>query len=339
MAEPVPSPIHGIGVTTLHLVDAERHDPWEPSARRELVVTVHYPAARADSYPPADRILPGLAPARARLGAPTDAATASLPVLLYSPAMSLPAGASSMLAEELADQGYVVVSVGDTHGAFPGTFFPDGHVELYDPRNATSPAADVMRISSEARAGDIEFVLDELTAMQRDRGEQLPDGVAAAMDLDRVGMYGHSLGGTMTLYADERIRAGVDLDGYAEPADLDPDLTVAPDRPLLFLFGDWSDSGVRRNSVDLMSAGRTGWTRELLLTGAGHWTFSDLKGLPAHVANTPALSSLLGAIDPQRAHTVVATYVSAMFDRFLRNRPTPILDAPDPGFPEVEFVR
>ncbi|MEC3918312.1 alpha/beta hydrolase family protein [Nocardia sp. CDC160] len=331
-----------VGVTTLHLVDAGRPDPWQPSTPRELVVTIHYPAVHAEGYPVADRLLPGIPStvlaARAHVDAPTEAG--ALPVLLYSPAASFPAQAGATLAEDLADSGYAVVSISDTHGTAPATVFPDGHVELYDPRNVTEPLDDVLRIASAARAGDIGFVLDKLATMARGDtrdadGKQLPAGVGAALDLSKVGMYGHSLGGTMTVFADQRIQAGVDLDGYAPPSYLAPGLVAAPERPMLFLFGNTPDPDVRRTSVDSMLAGRTGWTRELALSGAGHWAFSDLVYLPRQLAESPILSAYLGTIAPDRAHAIIRAYVTAMFDRFLRGRPAPLLDANPSEFPEV----
>ncbi|QIS11997.1 alpha/beta hydrolase family protein [Nocardia arthritidis] len=254
-------------------------------------------------------------------------------MLLYSPAASFPAQAGTSLAEDLADSGYAVVSITDTHGAFPGTVFPDGHVELYDSRNLTNPVGDIMRMSSQARAADIRFVLDKLTAFARGSDPELPMG--PALDLTNVGMYGHSLGGTMAVFADPRIRAGVDLDGYADPSDLAAGLVAEPRRPMLFIFGSWADPDIRRRTVDRMCAGRVGWTRELVLAGAGHWSFSDLGYLPRQVAEAPLLSGLLGTIPADRAHTVIRTYVTAMFDRYLRNRSVPLLDAPTSPFPEI----
>ncbi|MEC3953638.1 hypothetical protein VMT65_11395 [Nocardia sp. CDC153] len=204
----------------------------------------------------------------------------------------------------------------------------------------TEPLDEVLRIASAARAGDIGFVLDKLTTMARGDtrdadGKPLPAGVGAALDLTKVGMYGHSLGGTMTVFADKRIQAGVDLDGYAPPSYLAAGLAVVPERPMLFLFGDTPDAEVRRASVDSMLAGRTGWTRELAVAGAGHWAFSDLVYLPRQLAESPVLSASLGTIAPDRAHAIVRAYVTAMFDRFLRGRPAPLLDAGPAEFPEV----
>ena len=67
---------------------------------------------------------------------------------------------------------------------------------------------------------DTRFVLDKLTAISRGRNPTRRPGVAAglaqALDLSRVGMFGASLGGAgsaETMLADRRVRARVNLDG------------------------------------------------------------------------------------------------------------------------------
>ncbi|MBU3061061.1 hypothetical protein KO481_05940 [Nocardia sp. NEAU-G5] len=333
-----------IGVTTLQLVDESRADPWQPTARRELSVTIDYPAA-AGAYPAADDLLPGLSgtlrSVRVYANPPVAAGTKSLPVLLYSPGAGLPARAGASVAEALAASGYAVVSIGDTHGSVPGTVFPDGHIALYDPRNVTEPAR-AHRISWAARTGDIRFVLDELTLLThgsvRDSGGRaLPSGLGAAMDLTRVGMFGHSLGGTSSVYADPRVRAGVDLDGYSDPAQLGTGLVADSRRPILFMADGRADQVTRRRRMGLMCAGRVGWTRAVVLADSGHLSFTDLEYLPPSVTRAPAVSSLFGTIAPDRAHAAITAYVKAMFDHILGGRPEPLLDGPSAAFPEITF--
>ncbi|WP_405485790.1 alpha/beta hydrolase family protein [Nocardia sp. NBC_00511] len=333
-----------IGVTTLRLVDSDRADPWKPSARRELNVTIHYPTANADSYPLADTVVPWspntVLPSQSHLNAPVDGAAGALPVLLFQPGANLPVQTGTSMAENLAGHGYAVVSIDDTHGSFPGTAFPDGHIEPFE-----GSAGEDFVTASAARVGDIHFVLDELSALTHGSdpdadGAALPAGLGTALDMSKIGMYGHSLGGIMTFYSDPRVRAGVSLDGWADPAqpgELTPGLAADPERPLLFLLRPAADPATRRQILDRMCAGRTGWTRELVLAGTRHWDFTDLDYLPRSVMSAPLLSDQVGAIAPERAHAVVNAYLTAMFDHFLRGRPEPLLDNPDPGFPEITF--
>ena len=66
-------------------------------------------------------------------------------------------------------------------------------------------------------------------------GNDLPDGAGDGLDLRKVGMFGFSLGGyatANTLLEDERVLAGIDLDGTLQddpaPAAFGPTCRRAP---------------------------------------------------------------------------------------------------------------
>jgi dienelactone hydrolase len=72
------------------------------------------------------------------------------------------------------------------------------------------------------RRMDAQFVLDQLEALARGDAnadlEQraLPPGLRASLDLNRIGIFGHSLGGAVAANAmanDRRFDAGLNLDG------------------------------------------------------------------------------------------------------------------------------
>ena len=90
------------------------------------------------------------------------------------------------------------------------------------PRPNQSPVDSV-------RIADTRFVLDELASLASGRNPDaehrpLPSGLSTALDLAKVGMFGHSLGGATAakaMAADARISAGINLDGsmfLANPA-------------------------------------------------------------------------------------------------------------------------
>src|SRR5262249_14249448 len=54
---------HQIGSIPLHLVDSNRADPWRTDRKRELMVTVSYPAPPTASGPPAAVFSPAMATA------------------------------------------------------------------------------------------------------------------------------------------------------------------------------------------------------------------------------------------------------------------------------------
>jgi hypothetical protein len=74
-----------------------------------------------------------------------------------------------------------------------------------------------------------------------------------------------------------------------------------------------------------------GGTYHLQIAGARHMSFSDAPLIaPENYANI--------SIDAKRATQIANAYILAFFDRFLRGRPSPLLDGA-PVFPEVTFER
>lgn len=373
---PAPSGPHDVGRTALHLVDADRPDPWFPDRRRELMVTVTYPASVSGNYARAHYVSTDAVPAvvdeaaaalnvplesetliglrtNARDGAPVIAvADRSLPVVLFSPGMAVPRMFGTGEAEDLASRGYVVVSIDHTYDAqvveFPGGRIAFGSDSSADPEQSRQ----WRRTALEARVADTSFVLDEL-AVLADGGNpdaeqrRLPEALGSALDLSRVGMFGHSLGGYTAVEAmvhDNRIDAGVNLDGMIGDEDaLGAAAVEGLDRPILLMSSQQvSDAGGAKPSWNALWDNSCGWKRELELVGAAHYSFTDLPSLAPPIVNEiapEATAYFIGTIHPDRADRAVRAYVAAMFDRFLRDRPAPLLDGPDEAFPEVRVVR
>ncbi|MFL6055280.1 MAG: hypothetical protein ACJ72W_20610 [Actinoallomurus sp.] len=56
---PAPTGPYAVGATSLHLVDRSRPDPWRPAERRELMVSVFYPAEGVTGRPVAPQLAAG----------------------------------------------------------------------------------------------------------------------------------------------------------------------------------------------------------------------------------------------------------------------------------------
>ncbi|MEV6329149.1 alpha/beta hydrolase [Streptomyces sp. NPDC051909] len=348
---PAPTGRFGVGASVLHLVDRSRTDPYVPSAgARELMVTVHYPAARTargDAPAPyateeeARLVLVGVektdpADIRALAGIDTYSrkdvrpAPGKHPLVVLSPGFGAPRFLLTGLATDLASRGYVVASVDHAYEnsgmSVPGrpaltcvacTQLHDGKIK----------GADVTAV----RAADVRFLLDRLTG---------PRAVATwpyarTVDPTRIGMAGHSIGGAAAataMVADRRIDAGVNMDGAFHdtlPAD------GLGGRAFMFLGTDdeMHRPGGVDSSWDTTWKALDGFRRWLTVSGANHFTFTDapvlLRGLgvPDEGATIPA----------DRALTVTRAYVGAFFDQQLRGRPQPLLTGPSPLHPEVRF--
>lgn len=359
---PAPTGPHLVGTTTLHLVDTSRPDPWVPTDHaRELMVQLWYPASTVTGYPRAPWMTPGTARAYEKanglpvlnwpitdghVDAPAQRHDGGWPVLLYSPGLGGQRQEETAAVSDLASHGYVVATIDHVHDS--------GVVELPDGRIESSaiPAftqADEVAVTTkavESRVADTSFVLDQLTAIDRGADPDhehrpLPRGLRGALDLGRVGMFGHSDGGSTTahaLHVDPRIKAGVDIDGTLWT----PQAVAGSDRPLL-LFG--------RQDLDPFEAGtwaafrthQRGPQRQLSLAGSTHSTFDDAAVMAPQAASflhlTPAqLAEAYGTINGARAAVIVRAYLNAFFDRYLRHQDGRLLDGPSARFPEVRFV-
>jgi predicted dienelactone hydrolase len=377
---PEPTGRYRIGTTELHLVDKKRNDSTAPGGKRELMVSVWYPA-RTGSHGPVAKYMPaktsdavqapwvwaGLpegtfdyANSRTHGQVGVQVQAGKHPVVLFSPGYPFSRLLNTAQVEELASQGYVVVTIDHTHEGpvtFPGGRFVPG---LED-----EPDVPTYQKAIATRTADTRFVLDQLTLLSYglnpdvDR-KPLPFGLRTSLDLRKVGMFGFSAGGFTTANAmleDRRIEAGADLDGMLQyDFDNGPLSAVSQkglDRPFLLFGSDTSQrtqpkSAYYDKSWAAFWEAQRGWKLNLQLPGSLHQSFSDYQLvypqlLPKIFGQTPivddSIALRVGTIDPDRSVTAQSAYLTAVFDQFLKGRPQPLLREESPRFPEVRFVR
>ncbi|MFJ9458582.1 alpha/beta hydrolase family protein [Kitasatospora sp. NPDC101447] len=380
---PEPTGPYPIGTTAVHLTDAGREDPWKPGQRRELMISLWYPTSRPAD--PADRA-PYMEPAagehfggadgvglinygttpgstdwsgirtHARNDAP--ALPGRRPVVLYSPGLGDPRTWGTALVEDLASRGYVVVTVDHTYEASEVAFPGDELATSVLPGMLGQPDLDigaVLRKSMAARVADTRFVLDELTCLGGRK--DLPSGLAGALDLDRIGMVGHSAGGftaLQTMHDDPRIAAGINLDGQLHFPGPDGRTGVflpsvaedGLDRPFLLMGTGSDDSGPYRRQPgwNALWQHSTGWHADVTLTGSRHGSYTDAQTLLPQLARQGALGAEqlrndVGDVRPGRAELATRSYVASFFDRWLRGHDDHLLDGPSPRFPEMGYER
>ncbi|MFI1757459.1 alpha/beta hydrolase family protein [Streptomyces sp. NPDC020571] len=342
---PTPTGPRPVGRRTLHLVDRHRTDPWMPAARgRELMVSVSYPARSSGgasagymTESEAQRLLEvkglaGVVPAATVAGTRTHAqvdappAPGRFPLVLLSPGFSMPRTTLTSLAEELAAHGYVVAAVDHAYESV-GTEFPGGRVPPCVACDRVGVDVEEAAVV-EGRAADLSFVIDELTGRRR------AGALARVIDPRRIGIAGHSIGGAAamaTMEADRRVRAGVNLDGGFFVRDAGAGLGRRP----FMMIGAEAVHGPANTGSDWAATWNRldGWKRWLTITGAGHFSFTDI----------PWLAEQLGLADPEvplpgeRGWYITRDYVRAFFDLHLRGVPRPLLNGPTASHPEVVF--
>ncbi|AUG80971.1 acetylhydrolase [Kitasatospora sp. MMS16-BH015] len=338
---PKPTGPYAVGRQILHLTDTARTDPWVPAAgARQLMVSMYYPA-RPGTGGPAPYMTDAAEKAMITFKAPgypvdplpqvgtwshTDARPVGgkYPLVLLSPGFTMPRTEISGLAEDLASRGYVVALVDHTYEN-SGTTFPDGQTLTCAICDAPPPGGPA--VIEQSRAKDMSFVLDELTGPGKRAW-----GYAHLIDAKRIGMAGHSIGGAATvstMAADQRVRAGVNLDGTM----FDPVPAAGlGGRPFL-LMGHPSDLGEDPSWTDGW-AHLDGWKRWITFAGSNHSSFTDV----------PRLAEVLGVPNPPgttlstaRGEQLTRTYVGAFFDEQLKGEAEPVLDGPSAADPEVSF--
>ncbi|MFE7594353.1 alpha/beta hydrolase family protein [Kitasatospora sp. NPDC057512] len=343
---PRPTGPYAVGQEALHLVDRNRPDPWVPDAGpRQLMVSMYYPA-HAGTGTPAPYMTP--AAARALLDGklpgntiPTEAVSGTrtwaesgarpqgghYPLVVLSPGFTMPRATLSSLAEDLTSRGYVVAVIDHTYEN-TGTTFPDGRTLPCEACGKVDGDKGAALLEAN-RAKDVSFVIDRLTDHPHPAWRY-----SRLIDRDRIGMAGHSVGGASTvpaLLTDDRIRAGVNLDGTMHYAVPESGLDGKP----FMMMGHPLADGAEDSTWTTSWARLDGWKRWLTVDGTDHGSFTDFPlffdglGIPKGPETT---------IGSQRAVALTRQYVGAFFDLQLKGVPQPLLDGPSSANPEVRFT-
>jgi dienelactone hydrolase len=267
------------------------------------------------------------------LDAPPPNDNAPFPVLLFSAAGFSPLSYAGIV-EELASHGYVVASICHTYEA-PVAVFPSGGSAAANPEY-------LMRLASNSgdheaafafRAGVALLKRDDLAFAAGAIGNSSP--LSNLIDLDRLGAFGHSLGGNAALEfcrTDERCRAAVNLDGanwtevgragLPKPALIlaceHPEMLVPPEG--LVAAGVYPDVAwaLAERAVlfdgweKVAATGRPGALRTI--EGARHANFADLQ-----FVSLPEGSQLRGLLGPIAPDVMWRRTCDELLEFFSRN--------------------
>jgi predicted dienelactone hydrolase len=340
---PVPTGRYAVGTTAIDLVDRSRWESCDPhtQAHRELVVQVWYPAISSygdrSPYLPDRRSIPkgvlshlGLIKTNAvRDVAIAPPTAAPYPIVLYTPSWSGYRTDNTFQTEELASHGYVVIGL-EHPCSVPMAIYPSGRV-IYsdlssDYTSSDAALATLLRVGEaqlKLRTQDIRFILDRLPQINQHAL------LAGALDLQRVGIFGHSFGGAAAAEAcavDRRLKAGMNMDGLLFGSAARHG--AAP--PFFFMQSDYSrptaaelqsTDGEFRRSRQTDEWGyqqRDRWFHKwggenLTILGSAHMNFSDVP-LKSRIKNGG------GAISPDLAMQIINAYTVAFFDRELKGK-------------------
>ena len=227
---PEPEGPYSVGYKLMEFTDGSREDPYNPELLRRLKVTVYYPSNDARKTEPygdeeivawktelredlASEITPeelelimqelgGVQVFKSKDATP---APEPFPVILFEHGLGITAGSYQRMLLELVSHGYVVIAPGHPYIS-SGVIFEDGTEAFFK-----ADQASLMSETFETAFNDTQFILKQIEAIS----STLP-----SMDLTKIGMMGHSLGGGTTVKTtrhDSRILAGIGLDAPTSP--------------------------------------------------------------------------------------------------------------------------
>lgn len=240
---PIPGGEFQVGTRTFEIEDKSRHENYTTNKndKRRLKYQVWYPAQKTEDYKKAKWIVDGLDLTRqlaksmhlpafvldhtaeidsnSYLNAPIDGTLGKYPVVVISHGWKGFRELHTDYAEELASNGFIAVSIDHTYGS-QVVKFSDGSLAYLNkkalPRIAKPAKYDrISQLLVITYGEDVASVLDDL-----ERLNIADSDLKGRLDLDQLGVLGHSTGGAGDVYMalkDRRIKALLGLDAWLKP--------------------------------------------------------------------------------------------------------------------------
>ncbi len=358
-----PSGPYDVGIRMYELVDESRREIYsDKDETRRFMIQIWYPSeadsssqrapwvANANIYAPAissyihlpSFFLDHLALVKLPAFSETQASSSSdpYPVVLFSHGWNGFNAQSTGQALELASHGYVVVGVQHTYGAVV-TVFPNGDVAKNNPSALPPDDTPIEEYENTAQklvnqwAGDLGYALDYLKLQNEDTASPFYQ----KLDLDAVGVYGHSTGSGAAIQfcgTDTRCVALLGMDPFMRPVS-SAVLNDGVTQPSFFMFSQsWADATDSRNN-ELFNRFRPKVKNSygvIAIAGTAHYDFSDL---PLLTPLAPQLG-LKGPINGKLVTTIVNDYLLSFFNSTLRGKATDLFDTTTNKYVEVKQI-
>ncbi|KAI0436805.1 platelet-activating factor acetylhydrolase [Xylaria telfairii] len=344
-----------IGYNYLELVDYARDDIYAPSPEpRDLMATLYYPIEDNQANCNIETLLtPLLAgyldtlmstpPGTFKQFALPSCANAplahpELPLVLFSHGFKGSRLLYAGFLQEFASHGFNVLAVDHPYDAAV-IEYPDGRFE-YNTLNDSIPGAVEQDLN--VRVADMIFALNSMD--NKTITSQIPglSSSSTSLQTSRVGIMGHSFGGSTTLQTtvnDTRFVAGTSFDGpfwgFANQTGTDaPMMLMAALQPSSADWvAGWTDTWARLRS----------FKRWFNVAGTLHLSFDDF----------PLMADMLGAniretvgnVTGTRIVSIQSAFATSFFNQFLKNETDGLLDMggqvgtqADADWPEVSLV-
>ena len=351
-----PTGPYQVGTQIIHMVDNDR-SAWygeESSGSREIMVRVWYPAhpQEGDQKAPyvynekliGDMVSQGfgipkylmqnISNIKANSWSGIDPVDKKFPVLIFSHGHGGLKIQNTTQMEEMASHGYVIFACDHAYDAGVSIF--PGERVIFNKTNIPEDYSeeekwDLRRVQLDYRATDIQFMLDEMA-----RGNFLSEALKNSLDLEHIGLFGHSFGGGTSIVVastDDRIDACFGLDAWFLPVPssvLNSDLN----KPFLHLGQVRWKEKENYLKLDTLVGNNSAWSMRLDVQGATHYDFTDFSQF-----NRLTKRYGSGTIAPPRIRRITNSVIRDFFDHYLKNGPALAGDTYEKLYPEVIVKR
>ena len=351
-----PTGEYQVGTQVIHMVDNDR-SAWygqESSNPREIMVRVWYPAQPqegdlkapylynekligdmvSEGFGIPKYLMKNLSNINGNSWSEAQPVNEKFPVIIFSHGIGGLKTQNTTQMEEMASHGYVVFSCDHAYDAgvsiFPGERIIFGKTAIPDDLTKEEKW-NMRRAQLDYRAADIQFMLDEMA-----RGNFLSVALKNSLDLEHIGVFGHSFGGGTSIVVasvDERIDACFGLDAWFLPVPsnvLNSDLK----KPFIHLGQvRWKEED-NYLKLDTLAGNNSAWSLRLDVQGATHYDFTDFSQF-----NRLTKRYGSGEIDPPRIRRITNSVIRDFFDHYLKNGPALAGETYEKLYPEVIVKR
>ena len=348
-----PTGPYQVGTVTYDWSDENRLDEAtkDPGDKRELMVQVWYPADKTDNLEKTPYIkdvpevakgfekeigIPSLlfshlkyVDSNSYLSAKLSVKKQKYPLLIFSHGFGLTRNINTFEVEELASHGYIVVGIDHTYDA-AATVFSNGRVAPYNSDNNKMITEDFEKMDdhNEIWVKDVQFVLNKIEEINK---KDPLNNFTGRIDLDKIGMFGHSYGGATAgqiVMRDSRVKAGINMDGafagspFSEKGLGKPFMMMDSENTLITYKGDYTSlnkSGIkgdlRKKYEDYFAKmyikrnnaiANGGYS--LLINNTQHLSYTDLSLF------TPVIAI---GYNPYDVHRIINDFTLTFFNKYL----------------------
>jgi dienelactone hydrolase len=253
---------------------------------------------------------------------------AGLPIIIFSHGLRGWGGESTFIMEQLASEGYIVISVEHPFDAI-ASVGSQGDAVLSraittDSSTRQERAEQVLEWTA-IRVGDLKFVVNHLKSI-----------LGTQVSSSRIGLLGRGLGGAAAsgfCSLDSRCAVGVSMDGV-------PSGGIAysgTHAPFVFLMAETFFGGVLADHR-IQARARVPFfgspSHRFFIRGTAHWNFSDLPLLSPYHRSL----QLTGPIDGARGLEVTLGVLKSAFDRHLKREKAPRFEDLLKKYPELRPI-